>query len=432
MNKVEDFFDINMVLMTLFSSLKIIRDEKKIELAYEIDATIPKELKGNAKVLVHILKQILTFVFQNSDRKEIVLSLSAPKGFLYEELISFEIKDVNLNAEKVTNFLETELSKDIELLNGKIIHKDENLSDIHIAIPFKLNELGMRRYYRLPDKAMLDKKVLLLCGSQKVAQSIKKMFKYFLYDVVVGVDEYKRQGNNLSHYNILLIEDKLTTKKLENLIVETQKNTSLKYVLLHESNYEKIEDTSIESTHLIKPVMQESIFELVVSLFEDKIKDENISSQEEKSIINMENYLNKNYKEEDHTPIKSSFYFEEEDKDTNMLVLEIKTGERNSKKVDVIYAEKLKEFLDRFGRSDEYFIEVVNEKSKWKIKEFCIDLEKEAKFIGALRVLDVAERVNLLFKYNQFHTLPTYTDKYHTELKELKIAIGNYLISLER
>ncbi len=432
MDIAEDFFDINMVLMTVFSSLETIRDEKKIELAYEIDATVPKELKGNAEVLLHFLTQILTFVFQNSDKKEIILSLSAPKDFLYEELISFEIKDVNLNKEKLTSFLETELSKNIELLNGEIIHKSENLSDLHIAIPFKLNELGKRRYYRLPDRAMLDKKVLLLCGSQKVALSIKKMFKYFLYNVVVGVDEYKREGNNLAQYDILLIEDKLTTKKLENLIVKTQETTSLKYVLLHDSHYKKIENTSIASTHLIKPVMQESIFELIVSLFEDKSKNENISPRAEEIIINMDKYLNKNYKEEDKNPVKSKLLVKEEDKEIKISVLDTVAGEKNSKKFNVVYSEKLKEFLDKFGRSDEYFIQAVDEKSKWRIKEFCIDLEKEAKLIGALRVLDFAERISLLFVYNKLHTLPNYTHTYQIELKKLMREIKNYLISLER
>ncbi len=384
---------------------------------------VPQELKGNVVALLHLLTHTLAFVFQNSDKKEIVLSLSAPKDFLYEELISFEIKDVNLNREKLTRFLETELSKDIELLNGEIIHKSENISDLHIAIPFKLNELGMRRYYRLPDKAMLDKKVLLICGSQKVARSIKKMFKYFRYDVVVGVDEYKRQGNNLAQYDILLIEDKLTTKKLENLIVNTQKTTSLKYVLLHDSHYKKIENTTITSSHLIKPVMQESIFELIVLLFGDK----SIREREENTIIDMEKYLNKNYQEGYKNFVKSNLPIQEENKETKILVLDTEAGEQNAKSVGVVYSEKLKEFLDRFERSDEYFIQEVDEKSTWKIKEFCIDLEKEAKMISALRILKFAERISLLFVYNKLHTLPTHTNTYQIELKKLIIEIRNYL-----
>jgi hypothetical protein len=43
MNKVDKLFDVNMVLMALFSSLETIIDEKNIELVYDIDATVPKD-----------------------------------------------------------------------------------------------------------------------------------------------------------------------------------------------------------------------------------------------------------------------------------------------------------------------------------------------------------------------------------------------------
>ena len=80
----------------------------------------------------------------------------------------------------VVSFLETRLSKTLEPFDCEIIHENENPSAIHVNIPFKLNELGNRRYYRLPDMVMLGKKVLLLCKSKKVADSLKKMFKSFM------------------------------------------------------------------------------------------------------------------------------------------------------------------------------------------------------------------------------------------------------------
>ena len=296
MKIIDEFFDINMVLMTVFSSLETIRDEKKFELIYDIDATVPKELKGDAEALSQLLTETLTFIFQNSDKKEIVLALSAPKDFLYEESISFEIRETDLSKEMVVSFLEIRLSKDLELLNGEIIYNDENPSDIHINIPFKLNELGKRRYYRLPDMKMLGKKVLLICESPKVAQSIEKMFKYFLYDVDIGADEYKKRGSDLTQYDILVIEDNLMTEGLENLIDKVQKVTPLKYVLLHDSNYEKVKNAHIKSAHLIKPVMQESIFKLIVSLFEDGVQDRSIKSRGEKGIVNMVKHIDEAFK----------------------------------------------------------------------------------------------------------------------------------------
>ena len=435
MKGIDKFFDINMVLMTVFSSLETIRDEKKIELIYDIDATIPKELKGNAEALLHLLTQILTFVFQNSDKKEIVFSLWAPEDFLYEESISFEIRETGISKKKVVSFLETRLSKNLELLDGEIIYHDENPSGIHISIPFKLNELGKRRYYRLPDMAMLGKKVLLICGSEKVAQSIEKMFKYFLYDVDVSADEYKKRESDLTQYDILIIEDKLTTQGLENLIAKVQKETPLKYVLLQDSNYAGVKNAQIESAHLIKPVIQESIFELIVSLFEDEIKDRSIRYGGKNPIVNMEKYIDKAFKKGFESFIKVSEInqntLEKEEKEIERVVLDTEVGEQNVKRVGLEYAKELKKFLDSFDRSDVYFRQVVNEKAVWQIKDFCIELEKQAKIIGAQSMLNFADRVSLLFVYDKLDTLPIYTSKYHLELKKLITEIKIHLNSLE-
>ena len=444
MKEIDKFFDINMVLMALFSSLEIMRNKKKIELIYEIDATIPKELKGNPEELLHLLTEILTFVFENSNKREVVLSLCAPADFLYEESISFEIRETNLNKEKVAHFLGSKLCKNLEWLHGEIIYEDENPSDILIKIPFKLNELGKRRYYRLPDTVMLDKKVLLICKSQKIARCIEKMFKYFLYEVVVGVDEYKRRGSNLSQYDILVIEDKLATKELERMITKLQKNTTFKYVLLEDSHKAGDRKEHIESAHLIKPVMQESIYELIISLFENKNKI--IKPRHEKTIVNMGKYIDESFKKgeksfaqmskenqtEQGRAKENNLHGRKEEKEIEAVVLNTETGEQNAKQAGTAYAKELKKFLDSFDRSDVYFRQIVNEKAIWKIKDFCIDLEKQAKHIGAQSMLNFADRVSLLFVYAKLDTLPIYTGRYHKELKKLITEIKVHLNFLKR
>ncbi len=435
MSGVDKFFDINMVLMALFSSLETIRDEKKIELIYDIDATIPKELKGDAEVVSHLLTQVLTFVFENSKKKEIVLSLLAPEDFLYEESISFEIRDMDINEVKVANFLKSSLDKNLKLLDAEIIYENQNPSDIHINIPFKLNELGNRRYYRLPDMAMLGKKVLLLCKSQKVAQSLEKMFKYFLYEVVVGIEEYKRLGSDMSQYDILIVDNEITTQGLENLITKVQKTTPLKYVLLQDSNYAKDKKTHIESAYLVKPVMQESIYDLIISLFEEDVKDRSIRSREKKTIINMEKYIDEDFRNGEKTFAQRSKEnsqegIREERRKMERIILNTEAGEQTAKKMNTTYSKELKKFLETFDHSDIYFRQIVNEKQTWKIKEFCIDLEKQAKNIGAQSMSGFADRVSLLFVYNKLDTLPIYTGKYHMELKKLITEIKVYLNSL--
>ena len=270
--KVEDIFNINKLLMTLFSSVQNIASQKKIELIYEMDSTLPGKLRGDSETLLQILTKILAFVFQNSDRKDILLFISAPEDFLYGEYISFKICKTNIPKEELLSFLESNLSKEIKMLAGKIVYDHENISDIHLSIPFKNIELGFRRHYRLPNKTMVGKKVLLLCANEKIAQSTKKMFEYFLYDVHVGFDEFKKHGDTLSVYDIVIMSDKIITKEFEDTIAKVQKDVPLKYVLFRDSDVFESHDVDIVSKNFIKPATQEKIFDLIISLFEDEIE----------------------------------------------------------------------------------------------------------------------------------------------------------------
>jgi len=192
MKKIEKCFDINMVLMTIYSALEEVREAEKIELVYDIEPTIPKELRGDVESVTHILTQMLMYIFQNTPNHEVILSLKAPQDFLYEESISFELNETGISRQKAQSFLSARLKPVLERLDATASY-DDKTQRISISIPFKLHELGNRRYYRLPDIGMLGKKVLLISKSRVVAQSIQKMFQYFLYEVDVGAETYKKR-----------------------------------------------------------------------------------------------------------------------------------------------------------------------------------------------------------------------------------------------
>lgn len=424
MDKTEQRFDINIILMSLFSSLETIRHEKNIEFIYDMEATIPKELRGDFEALLRLLNKILTFIFQNTDKKEIVLSLGAPEDFLYEELMSFKIKDTNIGHEKMLEFLETNISKDIETLRGRIVY--EKTEDVYIEIPFKIHELGYRRYYRLPHVTMLGKKVLLLCASEQVSHIIEKMFKYFLYDVDVGIEAYKAQGNNLASYDILIIEDSLSTDVLNDMIIKVQQNIPLKYVILQDSHMSEAHTVPSVTTHLVKPVTQESVFELIVSLYKNESNKIEIKANEKNLIVDIEKYLQVRKENLRKADTMESHLAEGAFQNTTgtkkeliLAILDKAEGEQNTKKMGLDYKNELKNFLNTFDHSDIYFRQIVNEKGISTIKEFCIDLGKQSKIIGAKSMFKFTDIVSLIFVYNKFDMLAIYPGKYHIELEKL-------------
>jgi len=429
MHKIEKLFDINIVLMTLFSSLESIREEKNIELIYDMEATIPRELRGDPDVLLRLLGKILAFVCQNTDREEIVLSLDAPEDFVYEESISFTIKKTHIKKEKIQQFLEANLNDDLEILEGKIV--DDKHVDIHIDVPFKISELGHRRHYRLPDVSMLGKKVLLICENEAIAHSIEKMFKYFLYDVDVGFDAFKAHGNDLTPYDILIVDEHLNTEEFEHIIARIQQNIPLKYVLLKDAHIVERKMISV-STNLIKPVTEESVYELIISLFKHQTSRRDVRSHSKINSVDLEELLQVNKDHEKHEDQSNRIQESleamiEKRRGMDLPVLDKTIGEANTKNIGLNYTNELKSFLDTFERSDLYFREIVNQKSINKIKEFCIDLERHTKLIGAESLFKLAETLSLIFVYDKLDMLPIYPGKYHIELDELVKAIKKEL-----
>ena len=421
MDQLETVFDINRILVTLFNSSESLRKEHNIDLVYETDAHIPKELRGDSAVLLRLLNQILSYVIKNCDRKEILLKLTAPEDFFFEEEISFRIKETGIPKEKVLAYMETSLSKDLETLNGKIVYRDDEFSDVSLSIPFKVNELGFRRHYRLPANNMLDKKVLILCESSQVAHSIKKLFEYFHYDVDVGLEAYIENGSDLTQYDIFLTEEKLNDGEIGALISQAQKLTELKLVIL--KGKEKVQQCQIKviSTYLSKPVTQKSIYDLIIKLFdpnfEEMIIEESVEPEKKEEI------------KQEVEPVKKDELRDtiEAKKQEKTVVLNVEEGNANAKRMGLNYQRELKNFLETFDRSDIYFREIVSQKSTTKIKEFCIDLEKQSKVIGAESMSNFADIVSLIFVYNKLDLLPIYPGRYHNELQKLVAEIKKHI-----
>jgi len=442
MKKIEKFFDINMVLMTIFSALESIREHAGIELVYDIDATIPKELKGDVESVTHILIQLLQFVFKNTQNREVILALRAPEDFLYEESITFEIDETDISREKSISFFNARLKPLLEKVEGTASYEDES-GKISISIPFKLKDLGNRRYYRLPDIGMLGKKVLLISKSRIVAESLRKMFKYFLYEVDAGAEEYKKRGGNLAHYDIFVLEDSLLTEGIEDLVQKVQEKSDLKFIVLEDAAKAKDLHKRYISAYLVKPVMQESIFELIISLFSKDIEERKIKKVVDKPVINMEKYLDDAFKKSEEAYLQMENFnakqvernpnivldplSSEEEEMARLKVLDTEMGKEQVKRIGKEYTKMLEAFVETFNRSDYYFRDIVNNRSIWQIKEFAIDLEKKSRVIGAERLAKLAEKISLLFIYNNLDMLSVYTGKYHMELKKALMEISNYL-----
>jgi hypothetical protein len=393
----ENYFNINITLRTLFSNVEELVKQKNIELIYEMDPTIPRELRGEEEHLLEFLTQLLWFVLEKTDEKEIVLSLSAPEDFLFEEFVTFTIAKTAPVKDEALDYIDQTLSSEFSKLDGQVL-RDES-DNIIFEIPFRIRELGFRRHYRLNDKSLIEKKALIVSKSETLARTIKKYFEYFRYEI----DVHKSGDNSdLTHYDIVVTEDEtISDTFVQKIIAELKRNENFKCVWIGKSH--RIDnENSIISGHIRTPVTQECIKELIEQLYDPNIVHNHVEVESDDEV-----YVDKKIED---TP-----------------VLDVERGDENCQEKELTYSNELKSFLELFGRSDYNFRDLVKRKEYEKLDIVFEEIEKKAELIGAMELLNLVQTVRSVLYHKQYDILEIYPGKYHRILNSLKEKI-NYFI----
>jgi len=391
----DKYFDINIVLRTLFLNVEELVKQKNIELIYEMDPTIPKELRGEEEHLLDFLTQLLWFVLEKTDEKEIVLCLSAPEDFLFEEFITFKISKTAAIRDEALDYIDQSLNNEFAKLDGQVL-RDET-ENIMFEFPFRIRELGFRRHYRLKDKSLIEKKVLIVSKSETLSRTIKKYFEYFRYTV----DIHKSGDNSdLAHYDIVVTEDDaITNKFLQKIITEFKNKHDFKCVWIGKSH--RIDNNnSIISSHIRTPVTQECIKELIEQLYDPNLAHNNHVEIEDLNELNVDE-------------VKEQ-----------MPVLDVKSGDKACQERGLTYSDELESFLELFGRSDYKFRDMVKRNEFEQLGIVFEEIEKKAECIGAMELHYLTQTILAVLYHEQYDFLQIYPGKYHRVLNNLKEKIS--------
>ena len=266
----EKFFNINTMLKHVFKSLDKQNESRKTDLVFIFGKNVPCQMKGGVSTLYIILIKMLCKVLENYDNAELLLSVDAPEDFLYTEMVTFKISNISWTKEDLLLPLQKELSVDLKKLEAELEYSEESGGSLVLTLLLTSAELGGRRHYRMPSKTMLNKDILLIIGRDNLALSLTKMFKYFPMNLDLWLRRCKEGKHDLTQYDLVLIEDTLFDFQLYDLLEEAQKKSDMSFVLLGDKDiYSEDDDTKLHRVFLEKPVTQESVYKLLISLFED-------------------------------------------------------------------------------------------------------------------------------------------------------------------
>lgn len=286
-----DEFNINNVLNELSGSLASKFPGSEKELIFDIDKSIPRRVIGDSLHLGQILSSILEYQLDQENLGEVKLELSMFDTYDDNLEIQFKITDTGsgLTTEALDKlfipayneatgtyiglglFVAHEL---ITMMDGKLSVQSTigKGSVFTLSLPFNVVDAKNKRKYRLPKKSLIEKKVFIVDNNYNSALAIKKMFAYFRHEVtIVSQEDFRKCVPNLTSYDIVVLHETLFNVRLVEYLNKIKMGKEMHVIAINslfKSDNECFTDNVVDR-YLFKPMNQERVFEMIVSMYSD-------------------------------------------------------------------------------------------------------------------------------------------------------------------
>jgi len=287
---INEKFNLNNVLNEVSGSICSQFSGSKIELIFDIDNNIPKLLIGDSLHLGQVLYNILEHRMNslNDEELELKISMFQSHNINIELQFQFIDKGPGMTKDELENLfipyyveetkeylgLSTFVARQlVEMMKGELsIQSDISKgSTFTLTLPFEEAEENDQRKYRLKEKNLINKKVLIVDSSYTSGLAIKKMFSYFKHDVkVMEKETFIVNLPNLRQYDMVVLSDELLNFKTLDYLKKIKENTNIKVISLNallRVAQNQSEANRVIDFIMLKPLNQERIYEMIIQLY---------------------------------------------------------------------------------------------------------------------------------------------------------------------
>ena len=278
-------FNFNHVLNEVAGLLNTKYMQNDTELIFDIDKNVPRNMFADSVHMGQILINLLEYFIQNSKNKEVKLEVSAI-SILNEKLkLKFQI-DADVNIENKETLFDSYYDEEARryvglglyvakeltyLMGGELLIKDSGNAGTSLIFTLPMEEKNKeKRKYRLPDKGLVGKKILLVDHNDNSALAAEKLFAYFKADVsVLSEEKFKKNMPDFTFYEIIALSNIFFNTKVLEILKEIKKTQNIKVISidnLFTSNEMIISD--VIDISLKKPLTQEYVFDTLVELYD--------------------------------------------------------------------------------------------------------------------------------------------------------------------
>jgi len=272
-SKDEEYFDLNILLNLLHTILIDDLNTYGVKLIYKVSNSVPSKLYGDRKKLKLTISKIIRYLLNIVETDRIIIEIDIEeKNNLSILKLSFLTKDSDF-AQAKSIFISFKSSKEYQSIVNALDKNNmtisyENETILSITIPTKIKD---RRSYRLPNKKMMNKKVLIIDEDSDEAKSLKNLLDYFHFITDIAKDESEAEKRlNRYPYDVIYADSKFKT-----FIQRVNRNIKTVFI----ENQSKSSNVDYDNIVLYKPFTHQDIFETILDLYYDE------SAQKEKDTI---------------------------------------------------------------------------------------------------------------------------------------------------
>ncbi|WP_292658717.1 response regulator [Nitratifractor sp.] len=333
----EEEFNLNKMLDAVMEVLAAEVGETASELIFEMDRNLPRKVRGDFAHMVEILGKLLSYALKTTTGDQVRLRLEANRPYeggidLQMRLYFLPAEDENVSEDFFTPVYDEKrdeyqrlglyvASELAELLGGGIhLYRSAAGGEllIDISLPLEPLEEEDQRKYRLPQRELIQKDVLIVNQNYEASLALKDMFAYFRHRVtVLEAEVFERKVPKFESFDLLLVDEALLGPVLIERLRAIKAEHALKVVALRnlfQSAGEPIAEGVVDR-RANRPMNQERVFELILDLYSRHKTSEVKTSGELRSL--RKSFV-RNYQEKDKVSLNDFQRFA----GANLLVVE--------------------------------------------------------------------------------------------------------------
>ncbi len=287
-------FNLNDTLRDVANILAQEAQAKRISIIFRVNKNVPSQVIGDRYKLAAVLNEIIGNAIDFTDKREdVVVQISRNEKNGESLELHFVVRDrgVGITEEAVEEILMPMLTSDkpaeafgieggglerardiIHAMKGSLRMRcaPKEGCTVFFHVQLSASDLKEKRHYRLPSKAGVGLKTLVVDDDMGSAKALVPMLEYFRHEVTIGE---KKDLRRFKEFDLVMFSSYFWSEDLHAMFGNRAENRP-KIVLIESMlKHHKVEDEALNFVDwlIYKPFTQQFVFEMLSALYTDAL-----------------------------------------------------------------------------------------------------------------------------------------------------------------